>query len=289
MGIENGRPPRPGTLRAAVLIAFKKGEPRTVIEGQGKWSSVVVRTAIKDVADNYVKGEEADQFAQWRRETRGTTRGLAFYQDPEYQEKRRGLRSDVQKELHPLAERGFSAAELRYITGCGKKQARQALRKGRGSTLSKLDSEDARRRKSDGVRVWRMARGDNLSRPMHDLIFAKKLYEAGFVTADLTNWQELHKLYDQHERKLPESSAVKVGLEVFLQAWKGVIRGERDLLSKYTSLGAEIDYDWFMSILRKPEVEFIRSNVVNEQGCGRDRLGPFRLRSNGEKLRTPFT
>ncbi len=76
------------------------------------------------------------------------------------------------------------------------------------------------------------------------------------ISASLQAWNELHELYQVNGRKLPESFADRLRLEVFWLGVEKALRGDKSLHKKYVELGLAVDGAWFRESL-VPEQGFI--------------------------------
>lgn len=281
MSVENGS--RMGKVTAAVLEAYRKDLPRSAILAATDCKPSSIWNAVLN-AKNHISPEEQELFAEWRRENRWLERPT-HHRLENFRHANSEAHGGVRNKSIALLLRGLSHPEVSYIKGLRPEQTYQVKASLIDQELLPPGRPHENRRRDNKIR--RFLAGDTSAGPFYDLDFIKKLDEAGLVTADLTNWQELHQLYK--ERELPQSPASIIILEGFLMAWKGVVRGDNNLFSKYTTRGVAVDHDWFMSTLNSPEVAFIMSKVVNDQGYGRDRRGRFRLGPNEEKLRDLLT
>lgn len=270
MSIENGRVPRPGTIRAEALRAFENREPRAVIMERTGRPRRSVDQAIRDVEQTCVKGDPEREiaFRNWLASIKSTTAGFAFYRTEAYRIKMSEAHKGHRSEILSLFNRGVSTAEVVYITGLTVNNVR-AVKNSEWRTGHAFSRKgDALRiDKTRGQKIMRFLRGDKTVGSFNDLDFVKKLYEAGFVTVDLTNWQELHKLYNQHGRELPQSFADRIRLEVFCIGVRALLEKGREkggvILAEYARLGREVDEEWFKNSLSQ-EQKFIKDCLERE-------------------------
>ena len=116
--------------------------------------------------------------------------------------------------------------------------------------------------------------------------FVVKCLKTGLIEEDPSDYIALHRLYSLHSRRLPESYAERLMLEVFLKARR---TSDMVLLVKYRNLGEGIKPKWTGDALAEEE-DFI-STVINsgdEGGDGEDNQGLYRLGPDGERWRTPI-
>lgn len=257
-----------GRVKNAVYQGFIQGRSRQEIIDQIRCSPGSLRSAIKEMGETYgrdAESVESKAFEEWSKNTRGTTRGKSFYRTIEHRKAiSQGKEGSLMKVL-PLLMRGASVAETAFITSV-KKPHIDSIRRRAEEVSKDLDQELIRKRQGEGVRIWHASHGRGKSE-LSDLFFAKKLYEAGFITADLTSWQKLHELYQLNRRKLPESFADRVRLEVFYIGMNTLLEKGKEkgggILADYARLGKEVDEEWFLSSL-KLEQAFIGNALRKE-------------------------
>lgn len=92
----------------------------------------------------------------------------------------------------------------------------------------------------------------------------REFLSAGFISDDLSNWEKLNQLYENHERPLPLDEADQLRLEVFLNAKSKASEGDKSLLMAYQRFGESIDPEWFHASLTGEE-EFISEHLVGER------------------------
>lgn len=187
----------------------------------------------------------------------------------------------IQPTVYPFALRGFPVSEITLITGFTVYQVESAIRifreKGEenGGLRRPLKEETA-------ALIIRANTGRKKGEPpeytsdqLKGFVFAKKLQEAGMVTIDLFNWNELNSLYNARERELPYTFAESLRLEVFLAARIALQQGDPDPIRKYRDIGDEVDAEWFERSLQGEEDFIANIPLPNVFGFGEDAEGFF--------------
>lgn len=175
--------------------------------------------------------------------------------------------------LRGLFARGASVPEVVGITGLTTSQAKNALYRDRPAWQriyrpknAKLEKE---RKRAAQLRRYKKDKAPEDIEKMNR--FAKLLWEEGLIDIDISSWKKLRSIYKQADRQLPEDSADKVRLEIFLRARRAFLRKKPDLLIKYKQLGDSIDPQWFSQNLLEEERFIVkalspdREVVVNPQ------------------------
>lgn len=274
MSVERG--PRPGTKVDRLYQAFKSGVPRIEVVKELGLNRRARTTLTGWLEKRHISEEESADFIQWRRAAR-VERPKKSYHTEEFRYNLSRKKGETLIKCYPLFLRGLPTESIVQITGLSRSKVSACLgRCRRGGFVNRPQTSEER------AEIHRIAHPVGVSRDsgdkkhgkriytaqeMNAFVFARSLQEAGFITTDLTNWQRLHQLYDLHRRKLPDSFADKLRLEVFLRARMMVQEGDKSLLMTYDSLGDQINEQWFNTTLIGEQI-FIRDalSVNNHNG-----------------------
>lgn len=163
----------------------------------------------------------------------------------------------------PLLLRGGNVEEVMQITGFARGQIEGLIThlraKGQMRKPTKEETSKAKQKAHLGKPTRSHERIYSINQA-YSLLFARGLVAAGLYSDDLSNWNELHRIYAEHERQLPDDFADELRLEAFSYATSQASGGNQNLLTQYCNLGRNIDPDWFSMSLTTEE-QFIRDRL----------------------------
>ncbi|MDP2585584.1 MAG: hypothetical protein Q8P29_01750 [Candidatus Levybacteria bacterium] len=115
-------------------------------------------------------------------------------------------------------------------------------------------------------------------------VLIQEFWKANLISTNISNWHELHALYQRSQRELPEDSFDRLRLEVFFTAMS-IAESELDptLLNKYRELVDKIASAGSAPRLSSEE-QFIKSKICNVwRYDGEDKTGLFYYNRHGSK------
>lgn len=212
-----------------------------------------------------------------------TSKGLVYTEDERTRRKvtllgrpksKEGVekRSTVWAMIRPFYARGGLTRQIAEITGFTMSQITNAISK--APSRPQWSQVEPFVLLGEKDRILRARRFRELRKnPLSDdekksIQFARKLQEAGWITQDISYWEELHAIYKQRNRELPDEFIDKLSLEAFLKAIQKADKGNKTWLDQYTKIGIEeIGSEWFDRL--NAERRFIR-DVVSGKNLNRN-------------------
>ncbi len=157
----------------------------------------------------------------------------------------------------PLFLRGGKVEDIANLTGYHSALIRKAI--------ERLDKKGLLSLKEECIETnFQGVQKDSATEDDEDycLVMARRLISQGFLSDNLSSWEELHRLYRSYQRSLP-SFVERIILEVFLMARKQAKNmNDRRLLESYISIGEEVDKEWFENSSLNEEQFFITNHLV---------------------------
>lgn len=188
-------------------------------------------------------------YADGRTRVVPTSKGLSHTEEEKKDKKNAALNSKkkrqdekkksiVWNQVKPLYERGMLNKEIEVITSLSYRQIVRSIGQNKyRPTWNKANVVNDNSRRTG---AWKLRKENNLP-PSDDkkrsIELVKSFLNSGLITKDISVWYELNKLYQLHERPLPENNFEKLRLEVFFTA-VSLIKSKSDsaLLNKYKEL-----------------------------------------------------
>jgi hypothetical protein len=257
------------------VIAFARNQNAVLVEAgkkgrQVRWEDPMQHTAQSDaMKQKWADTEWArQQVAAMKRDDVRITRKEkidSHYKNIEARFAKSRENGGVLPIVYPFLVRGISPAETAAITAVAVDRIQDSLRHLRKVGLvEKPTQEQARKAQQLAQRNnERKKRGE----PIIEIEFAKKLFEAGFISRDLFYWKKLHEAHTQNGRELPGSFSEQLRYEVYYRAIATIDGQGRDIWQQYVVLGKEVDPDGFSFKTFNEEESFIRS-AVNKEKAG---------------------
>jgi len=201
--------------------------------------------------------------------------------------------STVWDVVRPLFLRDALPGEIAQISSFTHKQVRNAIYRRRPDwhsiprELFSKEREKERRKMAakPGQRKRLVDRAPSSEEQVKNIEFARILLNDGFITDDLSSWNNLNIFFANHSRDLGDDFFYKLILEAFLKARQKADSGDRDLIEKYIVLGKKMDPEWFKSERLTTDRHFILDNIKAERIPQNGQIFPD---DNGQRLNDAF-
>lgn len=174
-------------------------------------------------------------------------------------------RANTRRICLPLARRGATTQDIRNIyPELNRGQINSLLGRLRGKEIIKRPtSEETRLTKSKTLlgKVWKSKERRYTQEQKNSSALARSLKDSGLVPDDTQGWDELERVFREHERQLSDGFTTdKLRLEVFAEAYRSFKKGDAGPLDHYLQLGETVDSNWFTTSLTTEE-QFIRDRL----------------------------
>jgi hypothetical protein len=185
--------------------------------------------------------------------------------------------STVWNKVRPLYERGLLNAEIEMLTDLSHQQIVRSI--GQNKYRPEWNRAKSPRNTNRRIGAWKLRK--ELNSPLSEdkkrsIEFIKPFVASGLISADISMWKELNKLYGRFNKTLPKSNFDKLRLEIFLMA----IRKQEDKkdprsLETYSLIGRKIDDKWFGTSLCHDETFIGTKNTIFTEAYAQKRLARF--------------
>lgn len=194
-------------------------------------------------------------------------------------------RATIDPAVYPWALRRFSTWEMTLITGFTPDQVDNAITKRKlQGDLARATREETRRARAK-ARLGKKGNEEKIATP-EELAMARLMrdfQEAGMVTQDLSLWEQLHALYGEHGRSMPEEPAERTALEMYLKALKAHIAADDQFVQTWRSIEKDADPDIFKPLAQ--EKLFVRVKLLSPWADGEDSNGLYTVTGESRRYR----
>lgn len=135
-------------------------------------------------------------------------------------------------------------------------------------------------------------RGEDFIPSSQKVVFARNIFEAGFIGENSSPWVEYHNLFLSNSKKVPTSIYDNLRLEMMYSAVMLDLLGDGKRLEAYESIGNEVDAKWFSTSLTKEETFIaakLEEQVERMYGSGRRTFIPLSVDDENHEVKADNT
>lgn len=184
----------------------------------------------------------------------------------------------LRPKAEPFVLRRILSRDIQNILQLTKEQTQgavKALRKQHSIKLSDEEIEKTHKR----ARLGRESHELTVPSAMQEKSFAvvRRFFAEGYITNDLSNWEQLSAIFERGGRDLPYEPGHKLILEIYLKVLQAVGQGDLEPLAKYESIKKEAGLEDDPNNLKLHE-RFLEIKFFSPWADGEDKNGLYVLR-----------